>query len=115
MEWHPISSTQQIEEIKQLSFRQPVAIFKHSTSCSISYMAKMRLEERVTGLNREVKFFFIDLLKYRALSNLIAETFQVYHESPQIIIIRDGLTIYDASHFDISVEELNEPLSFHYG
>ena len=115
MNWKPISSEKQIEEIIQLSFQQPIAIFKHSTSCSISYMAKMRLEENVTAINKNVTFYFLDLLKYRSISNLIAETFQVYHESPQLILIKDGEAEYDASHFDISVDELNESLAYHYG
>jgi bacillithiol system protein YtxJ len=115
MDWNPISSEKQIEEIIQLSFHHPIAIFKHSTSCSISYMAKMRLEENISIVNQNVSFYFLDLLKYRSISNLISETFEVYHESPQLILIKDGEAEYDASHFDISVDELNETLAFHYG
>jgi bacillithiol system protein YtxJ len=115
MNWNPISSEKQIEEIIQLSFEQPIAIFKHSTSCSISYMAKMRLEENICIVHKEVSFYYLDLLKYRSISNLISETFEVYHESPQLILIKDGEAEYDASHFDISLDELNETLAFHYG
>lgn len=114
MNWKPISSQKQIEEIIQLSYQHPVAIFKHSTSCSISYMAKMRLEENATAINHNVSFYFLDLLKFRFISNLIADTFQVHHESPQLILIKDGEAEYDASHFDISVDELNESLTYHY-
>jgi bacillithiol system protein YtxJ len=78
-------------------------------------MAKMRLEENITVLGKKVDFYFLDLLKFRSISNLIEETFSVYHESPQIILIKDGEAEYDASHFDISIEELNESLDYHYG
>lgn len=75
----------------------------------------MRLEENASVVSKDVSFYFLDLLKYRHISNLVAETFQVYHESPQLILIKDGEAEYDASHFDISVDELNESLTFHYG
>lgn len=111
MNWLPLTSIDQLNEIEQMSQSSPIAIFKHSTSCSISAMAKMRLE---TSWDLEgLSCYYLDLITYRSISNAIAEQFDVHHESPQLILIQNGECIYDASHFDISVDELKETLSYH--
>lgn len=102
--WQVLSSLEQLEEIKKESADQLVVIYKHSTTCSISGMAMNRLERNWKESLAHVKIYYLDLLTYRSISNAIAETFQVYHESPQILIIKDGHAIYDASHMGISVE-----------
>jgi bacillithiol system protein YtxJ len=111
MNWLPLSDIDQLKDIITMSANYPVAIFKHSTSCSISSMAKMRLESS-WDLNN-IKLYYLDLLRYRSVSNTIASDLHVHHESPQIILIHKGEVIYDASHFDISVEEINETISYH--
>lgn len=106
--WIPLEDLQQLEEIKTKSSTKPCVIFKHSTHCSISSMAKLRLEDHWDFSKEEVDIYFLDLIRYRALSNEVAEQFSVYHESPQLILVRNGETTYDASHLDISVKELRE-------
>lgn len=101
--WIPLVSEEQIGSIVEQSKLEPILIFKHSTSCSISQMAKLRFEGSWTF---PIKSYFLDLLSYRSISNLIAETFQVVHESPQVLIIADGECIYDESHLDIQVEDI---------
>lgn len=71
-------------------------------------MAKMRLEEN-WDLD-DLDIYYLDLKKYRNVSDAIAEKLSVHHESPQILLIRNKECIYDASHFDISVNELKESL-----
>lgn len=106
MNWTSLTDEQQLETIKEESKSQPVVIFKHSTRCSISSMAKNRLDrEDAPG---DVKFYYLDLIAYRSLSNKIAEVFQVYHESPQVLLIKNGECTYDESHNGISMAEIEE-------
>lgn len=104
MNWKTLTSEEQLSEINAASAHQPVAIFKHSTRCSISSMAKARLERAAEpdGLT----FYYLDLIAYRSLSNKIAELYQVPHESPQILIIRNGACVYDESHSGILMDEI---------
>jgi bacillithiol system protein YtxJ len=104
MNWHPINTLDQLEQIKSASFNTPQVIFKHSTTCSISKMALDRFERAETPEN--VDFHYLDLLNYRAISNEIATFFQVHHESPQVILIKNGECIYDESHYGIMMDEL---------
>lgn len=104
MNWEMLSHIGQLEDIKQLSFTQPVAIFKHSTRCSISAMVKSRLERMY--MPSGIRFYYLDLLAHRDISNAIAATFQVRHESPQVLLIKNGVCIFDESHNGIDMEEL---------
>jgi bacillithiol system protein YtxJ len=104
MNWHPINSSEQLEHIKSASYITPQVIFKHSTTCSISRMALDRFERAATP--EKVDFHYLDLLNYKAISNEIAIFFQVHHESPQIILIKNGECIYDESHYGIMMDEL---------
>jgi len=106
--WIPLQSAEQIEQISKRSHSIPCLIFKHSTTCDISAMTKYRLEDDWDFADEEIDTYFLDLFTYKKLSNDIAESFQVHHESPQVILIRDGFCTYDASHLDISVAELRE-------
>lgn len=104
MNWIALTDEAQLEAIKQESEKQPIAIFKHSTRCSISSMAKMRLERAETPQN--ISFYYLDLIRYRNLSNKIADLFKVHHESPQVLLIKNGECIYDESHNGIDMQEI---------
>ena len=80
-------------------------IFKHSTRCSISLMAKKMFEHDWDNLSTAQPVFLLDLLKFRELSTRVAQTFDVKHESPQLLIIKNGICIFNASHDQISAEE----------
>jgi bacillithiol system protein YtxJ len=103
MNWKALDSADQLQNIKQ----QPgySIIFKHSTRCSISMMAKRRFELDWDQLPQDLPLYFLDLIKHRDISNKVAEDFQVHHESPQLLLIKDGECILDQSHGAISVEE----------
>ena len=103
MNWTSLESVDQIEAIKQQEDYS--VIFKHSTRCSISMMVKKRFELDWNKLPGNLPLYFLDLIKYRDLSNKIASDFQVYHESPQLLLIKGGECILDLSHGEISVEE----------
>jgi bacillithiol system protein YtxJ len=106
MEWKNITDPNQINDIK--STMGYSLIFKHSTRCSVSMMAKKRFELDWEIIPAETNLYFLDLISHRAISAQIAETFQVQHESPQILLIKDGDCILDASHSDISADEVAE-------
>jgi len=109
MQWKMINDPSQISEIKNKPGYS--LIFKHSTRCSVSMMAKRRFEMDWEAIPENTSLYFLDLISYRAISAQIAETFQVHHESPQILLIKDGDCILDASHSDISAEEVAEVIS----
>lgn len=102
--WNPIQDPDQVEKIIALSHETPQVIFKHSTRCSISTVAKNRLERAYAPT--PVQFHFLDLLAHRPVSNLIAERLGVPHASPQVLLIKNGACIYDESHMGISMDTL---------
>ncbi len=105
MNWLQLTDLGQLNEISDLSFQKPVAIFKHSTRCSISRMALKQFENEF-NLEDKVTPYYLDLLEFRSISNEIAARFGVMHQSPQLILIKDGNAIYSATHGDIQVEDL---------
>lgn len=104
MNWLNLTEESQLDSITIESKAHPVVIFKHSTRCSISAMAKGRLERSQQPEN--ISFYYLDLIKHRNVSNKIAEVYHVYHESPQVLLIKDGECIYDESHNGISMDEI---------
>ncbi|GAA0543631.1 bacillithiol system redox-active protein YtxJ [Chitinophaga japonensis] len=104
MNWITLDSESQLDQIKTTSATQPVVIFKHSTRCAISAMVKSRLER--AGAPQGMDFYYLDLIRHRSLSNRIADDYAVEHESPQVLLIRNGQCVYDESHSGISMEEL---------
>ncbi len=103
--WNNLEKIEQLETIVTESKEKPIVIFKHSTRCSISRMALKQFEN---GYDYEDKItsYFLDLLNHRDISNEIATRFGVFHQSPQMIVIKDGKSVYNASHSDIDAEDL---------
>lgn len=108
MQWINLSGPEQISSIKEAPGHS--VIFKHSTRCSISLMAKRNFELNWDVIPANTALYFLDLISHRDISALIAETFQVHHESPQVLLIKNGECILDASHSDISAEEIAEQI-----
>ena len=104
MNWIPLSNEQQLEEIKTNSANRPQLIFKHSSRCAISSMARNRLDKN--AFPEGIDFYFLDILNHRNISNKIASDFQVYHESPQVLLISKGSCVYDESHSGIRMDEI---------
>lgn len=107
--WIPLTDLGQLNEIINESVTKPVAIFKHSTRCSVSRMA-LRQFENEFDLSDKVTLYFLDLLNHRDVSNEIATRFGVEHQSPQLILINNGKAVYDASHSSIDAESLERYL-----
>lgn len=108
MNWLAIESLTDLEKAvddsSMVQFKA-VVIFKHSTRCSISSTAKFRLESKWVD-DPQIPVYYLDLIKYRELSNKIAQDFLVQHESPQVLVIKDQQCIYQASHLSISAPEI---------
>ena len=106
MQWIQLTSEQQLQKILEASHEKPQVIFKHSTRCSISSVALQRLEKGQAPF--DVDFHYLDLLSYRSLSNKVAETFGVPHESPQVLIVKGGSCVFDESHLGISMADITD-------
>lgn len=109
MNWIDLKSERQLKELIEKSRSTPQIIFKHSTRCSISAMAKGRLERAIAPANAD--FYFLDLIAYRSISDKVSREFNVYHESPQVLIIKNGECIYDESHGSITMHEIEDQIA----
>lgn len=103
MNWKHLETTEQVEELIDISALKPQVIFKHSSRCVISIVAKGRLDKHE---NNGINFHLIDVLKNRNLSNHIADNFSIHHESPQVLVIKNGTCIFDESHSSIMFDEI---------
>ncbi|MCY0978431.1 bacillithiol system redox-active protein YtxJ [Chryseobacterium wangxinyae] len=106
--WNPIESEQDLSQAIEKSYEQRIAIFKHSTSCFISKTVLRNFEKEIEAAEGDkAKFYYLDLLAHRNLSNKIAEDFSIRHESPQLIVIENGKAINNASHQDITLNQVS--------
>ena len=108
MEWNKLNEIEQLEEINKASFEAPVMIFKHSTRCSISSSALNRVERNWNNEQDDIKVkpYYLDLIAYRNISTEIAKKWNVEHQSPQVLIIKNGTCIYTETHMGINYEEI---------
>lgn len=104
MHWIHLTDEEQLKNIITESEVRPQVIFKHSTRCSISGVAMQRLQKAPQPDG--VDFYFLDLIRYRSISNKIAEVFKVHHESPQVLVVKDGQCIYSESHLGIAMDDI---------
>ena len=111
MKWIALNSEEQLKEINTSSEEKHYLIFKHSTRCPTSSMALNRLERNWNEeLYKEITPYYLDLVKFRSVSDKTASNYNVTHESPQILIIKGGKCIYNTSHMAISVDAIKEQI-----
>ena len=84
-----------LQELINRSEKEPIVIFKHSTACPVSANAY----DQMSTLKSEVTLVVVQ--RARALSQEIATTTGIRHESPQVIILRNGKPVWHTSHWDI--------------
>ncbi|MEM7107499.1 MAG: bacillithiol system redox-active protein YtxJ [Bacteroidota bacterium] len=109
MNWIEVKEVNKIEELKDESQNNSVVLFKHSTRCPISSMALARLERSWDDAEiGSMRPYILDLIRYREISNKVAESFGVPHESPQVIVLKNGEVVYDTSHMGINFQDLKE-------
>jgi bacillithiol system protein YtxJ len=104
--WVKLDDISLLDKIKEESKIKPQVIFKHSTRCSISSMALNRFESDYSLIVDKVDVHYLDLIAFRDVSNEIAHKFNVFHQSPQVIVVKNGESIYDASHNSIRVDDI---------
>ncbi|OIQ35544.1 MAG: hypothetical protein BM563_11880 [Bacteroidetes bacterium MedPE-SWsnd-G1] len=105
LNWIPLTSIEQLDELT--SSNSAIAIFKHSTRCIVSSMAKKQLESSF-DLDDTIEMYYLDLITYRNISNEIADRFNIRHESPQLIVLKANKVQTYASHSAISEIELEK-------
>ena len=110
MDWIDLTNESQLSSLIVESSDKPVLIFKHSTRCGVSRMALKSFEKNYDIDSSEVKLYFLDLLKFRKLSNEISYKLNIIHQSPQVIVVRDKKVVYHDSHYGISVSSIKRVL-----
>jgi bacillithiol system protein YtxJ len=114
MKWISLNNENQIQDIlnqSELPEIPAVLVFKHSTRCSISKMVLNRIESNWSLDDSIIPVYFLDLLNHRGISNRVAEVFQIKHESPQILLIKNGKCTYSATHNEIRIQDINAAIS----
>lgn len=108
--WKQLITENEFIHIIKQSHHKPCVIFKDSTTCGISASAKHKIHSDFDKIKENVEFYYLDLLQYRSISNLIAEQLNVIHQSPQIIVLKNGKVIHHSSHYAISVDKIAETI-----
>jgi bacillithiol system protein YtxJ len=109
MQWDKITTVSQLNEIDEISKTRACLIFKNSTRCHISAVMIARLEKEWQP--GEIQPFYLDLLAYPSISNTIAARYNVPHESPQVLLIKNGRCIMSQSHMHIRFDEIQQQIS----
>ena len=108
LSWTPLISIEEINNIKEISKIQSILIFKHSTRCGISRMVIKQFESLFNEENKQLKVYYLDLLNFREVSSKLSEVFQVIHQSPQLLVIKNGISVYNESHYEITKVNLSK-------
>jgi bacillithiol system protein YtxJ len=109
--FNAITTISEVERIKQNSNEKPQIIFKHSTRCSLSAIAKKRVEEAFEKLSPYCSLHIVDILKHRPVSDFIANVFDAPHQSPQLLILKNEECVLEQSHLAINPQEVLEFLA----
>ena len=108
LSWTPLISLKEINTIKEISINQSILIFKHSKRCGISRMIIKQFESLFNEENKQLKVYYLDLLNFREVSSKLSEVFQVIHQSPQLLVIKNGISVYNESHYEITKVNLSK-------
>ena len=107
--WTKLEKVEDLNQLNEASRSKLCLLFKYSTRCGSSSVALDRLEREWDQTEMsEVQPYFLDLITFRELSNMIADHYQVRHESPQVILIQNGRSVFDTSHFLINYQKIRE-------
>ena len=106
--WIPLTSLDQLEEIVKNSAVKIQMIFKHSTTCGISRMVFNRFGNDFDFDKNQIDLYYLDLHGYREVSNEVGYRFQVMHQSPQLLIIKNGTVVAHESHGGVTQLDLQK-------
>jgi bacillithiol system protein YtxJ len=104
--WQHLTSLAELDKALESSESKKIVLFKHSTRCSISSMAQSRLAKIDTAQYDAHRFYYLDLIAHRDISNAIAERLNEVHQSPQVLVVDHNECILEASHMEISAKEI---------
>ncbi len=106
--WKEITSVEEFNEMLNAPTDKAKLFFKHSTRCSISSMALKGFERAWNVSSDDFELYFVDLIAHRDISNAIAAESHVEHQSPQVVVWRNGEVIYNASHHHIDAQKIQQ-------
>lgn len=109
--WNSISDTNEIESIIEQSETRAQLIYKHSPSCSVSFLSKQDLDANLEKLSEVADLHMLNVISQRDISNAIASELRVRHESPQVLLLKDGEVIWDGSHWQVNADEIQSQLN----
>jgi bacillithiol system protein YtxJ len=101
MNWIPLTNEQEIQDI--IESDEYAVIYKHSTRCMVSLMALKKLKSEYNS-QFDLPFYMVDVISDREVARSVAAKFSVEHESPQLLLVKNGTCVYDASHEDVSLK-----------
>jgi bacillithiol system protein YtxJ len=105
--WIALNDLKQLEVIAKKSATKTQVVFKHSTRCGISRMVMNQFVDAYDLEHNNLDLYYLDLLNYREVSNEVGYKFQVMHQSPQLLVIRNGSAVAHASHGGINEIDLS--------
>jgi bacillithiol system protein YtxJ len=108
IQWEPLESVDQLDNVIKNSTLKPKVIFKHSTRCGISRMVLRQFENGFEKNDDEVTFYFLDLLNYKEVSAAVASKLNVVHQSPQVIILYNKEILHTESHQGIDIKKVQQ-------
>ena len=106
-----VSDLSDLEAAIAESRERPVLLFKHSRTCGISHEALGELHAHVARNRADAVYRLITMQSHQRISDEAASRLGVRHETPQAILIRDGRPVWNASHFSITADRLDQALS----
>ena len=92
-------------DIRALLAADRVMVFKHSTACPVSWSAHRQVQKFMES-HPEYPLYIVPVIQERSASNSIAQMTSVRHESPQVILLKDGSVVAAISHGEITASQL---------
>lgn len=105
--WIQLTDIKQLLDIEKRSLSKLQVIFKYSSRCGTNRIVLRMFEEVYELSENQAQLYFLDLISYREVSNAVAHHFQVIHESPQVLLIKNGVVVNHLSHSAISRLDLS--------
>lgn len=106
--WISLTDVAQLAQIEKKSVTKTQVIFKHSTRCGISSMVMKQFVDLYNLTENDLDLYYLDLLSFREVSNEVGYKFQVMHQSPQLLVIKNRVTVAHASHGAINDIDLTQ-------
>ena len=104
--WIDLNSLEQLDAIESASITKTQVIFKYSTRCGVSRMVLNQFVDAYELAEEDLDLYFLDLISYRDVSKEVGYKFQVIHESPQLLVIKNGVVVAHSSHSGVNAIDL---------